>query len=123
VRYVLERSVRKAGEQVRVTAQLIDARTDRHLWSKTFDRRLDDIFTIQDELAKQHTFPLKAGLWSNQHAEMRSDPRFIEVMARFGFVYLWQSLGPPPDCRADGVSFTCGHGREPLEFNLPESAR
>ena len=48
---MLEGSVRKAGEQVRVTAQLIDAETDRHLWSETFDRALRDVFTIQDEIA------------------------------------------------------------------------
>jgi TolB-like protein/Flp pilus assembly protein TadD len=51
VRYVLEGSVRKVGDRVRVTAQLIDAATDRHLWSETFDRTLDDIFAIQDEIA------------------------------------------------------------------------
>ncbi len=51
VRYVLEGSVRRAGDQVRVTAQLIDAGTDRHLWSETFDRKLDDVFAIQDEIA------------------------------------------------------------------------
>ncbi|MEJ2514365.1 MAG: hypothetical protein P8080_07335 [Gammaproteobacteria bacterium] len=51
VRYVLEGSVRKAGERVRVTAQLIDAATDRHVWSETYDRRLDDIFAIQDDIA------------------------------------------------------------------------
>jgi adenylate cyclase len=51
VRYVLEGSVRKAGQQVRITAQLIDANNDRHLWSETYDRTLDDIFAIQDEIA------------------------------------------------------------------------
>ena len=51
VRYVLEGSVRKAGDRVRITAQLIDAGNDRHLWSETFDRALDDIFAIQDEIA------------------------------------------------------------------------
>ncbi|MEM9303183.1 MAG: hypothetical protein AAGE01_13785 [Pseudomonadota bacterium] len=51
VRYVLEGSVRKAGNQVRITAQLIDAGSDRHLWSDTFDRNLDDIFAVQDEIA------------------------------------------------------------------------
>lgn len=52
VDHVLEGSVRKSGERVRVTAQLIDAKTDRHLWSETFDRDLRDIFSIQDEIAK-----------------------------------------------------------------------
>lgn len=51
VRYVLEGSVRKAGQQVRITAQLIDAQSDRHLWSDTFDRQLHDIFAVQDEIA------------------------------------------------------------------------
>lgn len=53
VRHVVEGSVRKAGATVRITAQLIDTQTDRHLWSETFDRPLttDNIFTIQDEIA------------------------------------------------------------------------
>ena len=51
VTHVLEGSVRKAGNRVRITAQLIDAANDRHLWSSTFDRELDDIFAIQDEIA------------------------------------------------------------------------
>ena len=54
VRHVLEGSVRKAGTTVRITAQLIDTKTDRHLWSETFDRPLtaDNVFTIQDDIAK-----------------------------------------------------------------------
>lgn len=51
VSHILEGSVRRAGKQVRITAQLIDARSDRHLWSETFDRDLDDILAIQDEIA------------------------------------------------------------------------
>jgi TolB-like protein len=51
VNHVLEGSVRKAGNQVRITAQLIDAVDDRHLWSETYDRELTDIFTIQEEIA------------------------------------------------------------------------
>ena len=53
VAHVLEGSVRKAGQQVRITVQLIDARTDTHLWSATYDRTLDDIFAIQDDIAVQ----------------------------------------------------------------------
>jgi len=53
VRHVLEGSVRKSGDTVRITAQLIDAQTDQHLWSETFDRQLtaESIFAIQDEIA------------------------------------------------------------------------
>lgn len=53
VRHVLEGSVRKSGNTIRITAQIIDAAADRHLWSKTYDRELstDTIFTIQDEIA------------------------------------------------------------------------
>ena len=51
VDHVLEGSVRKADNRVRITAQLIDADTDRHLWSDTYDRELDDIFAIQDDIA------------------------------------------------------------------------
>jgi len=50
VDYVLEGSVRKAGDRVRVTVQLIDAETDRHIWAERYDRNLEDIFAIQDEL-------------------------------------------------------------------------
>ena len=52
VRMVLEGSVRKQGDRVRITAQLIDAATDLHVWSQTYDRKLQDIFAIQDEIAK-----------------------------------------------------------------------
>jgi TolB-like protein len=51
VGHILEGSVRKAGNRVRVTAQLIDVSTDTHLWSETYDRELEDIFAIQDEIA------------------------------------------------------------------------
>jgi TolB-like protein len=51
VAYVLEGSVRKSGNQIRVTAQLIDARTDVHEWSETFDREFSEVFAIQDEIA------------------------------------------------------------------------
>jgi tetratricopeptide (TPR) repeat protein len=51
VNHVLEGSVRKSGNSVRITAQLIDAVNDRHLWSETYDRELTDIFAIQEEIA------------------------------------------------------------------------
>jgi TolB-like protein len=51
VGHILEGSVRKDGDRIRITAQLIEAETDRHLWSENFDRELVDIFAIQDEIA------------------------------------------------------------------------
>ena len=53
VRHVLEGSVRRVGSRVRITAQLIDAIEDSHLWSESFDRELDDIFAVQDEIASR----------------------------------------------------------------------
>jgi adenylate cyclase len=52
-RYVVEGSVRKAGNMVRITAQLIDATTESHLWAKTYEREFKDIFNLQDEIAQQ----------------------------------------------------------------------
>jgi adenylate cyclase len=52
VRHVLEGSVRRAGSQVRITAQLIDATQDGHLWAERYDRELEDIFAVQDEVVR-----------------------------------------------------------------------
>ncbi len=62
VAHVLEGSVRKAGNSVRITAQLIKAGTDTHLWSQTYDRKLDDIFKVQDEIAAAVVEQLKITL-------------------------------------------------------------
>jgi TolB-like protein len=62
VAHVLEGSVRKAGNRVRITAQLIDGRSDTHLWSDTYDRELDDIFAVQDEIAAAISVALKMKL-------------------------------------------------------------
>ena len=50
VRYVLEGSVRRAGDRVRISAQLVDAETGAHLWAERYDRRLEDIFALQDDI-------------------------------------------------------------------------
>jgi len=53
VRYVLEGSVRKADTQIRITVQLVDGSTGHHLWSERYDRELQDIFALQDEIRQQ----------------------------------------------------------------------
>jgi adenylate cyclase len=67
VRYVLEGSVRKAGNRVRVTAQLIDSTNGGHIWASRFDRELTDIFAIQDELTKEIVSALKCTLTISEH--------------------------------------------------------
>jgi TolB-like protein len=62
VAHILEGSVRKAGGRVRITAQLIEAQSDTHLWSETYDRELDDIFAVQDEIAASIGAALKMEL-------------------------------------------------------------
>ena len=59
---VLEGSVRQAADQVRITAQLIDAESGFHLWSETYDRKLADVFQVQDEIAKAIVDKLKIQL-------------------------------------------------------------
>jgi TolB-like protein len=71
---VLEGSVRKAGSRVRITAQLIDARNDRRLWSQSFDRELEDIFAIQDEISRAIVEALRLRLASGGRLEIGEPP-------------------------------------------------
>jgi TolB-like protein len=52
VRHILEGSVRAQGDELRVTAQLIDVSTDTHLWTETYDRKIENVFALQDEIAR-----------------------------------------------------------------------
>ena len=62
VRYLVEGSVRRAGNQVRVTVQLIDAHADEHIWAESYDRRLDNIFAIQSAIAQEIAGQLRTAL-------------------------------------------------------------
>jgi len=70
VRYVLEGSVRKSGRRVRITAQLIDAIDGHHLWAERYDRGLQDIFEIQDEIARKIAIEMQIELTSGDHARI-----------------------------------------------------
>ncbi len=72
VRYVLEGSVRKAGNRVRVTAQLIDATTGHHLWAERYDRDLEDIFAVQDEITHKVVIALDVRLSSGERVRVLS---------------------------------------------------
>ena len=70
VRYVLEGSVRKAAERVRITAQLIDATTGTHLWAERYDRVLEDVFTVQDEITRNIVTALEVQLTSGEQGRL-----------------------------------------------------
>ena len=74
VNYVLEGSVQKQGNKIRINVQLIDARNDRYLWSQTFDRDITDIFAVQSEIAFQIADNLKATLTSVESEQIRKVP-------------------------------------------------
>jgi TolB-like protein/Flp pilus assembly protein TadD len=75
VAHILEGSVRKSGNRLRITAQLIDARTDTHLWSETYDRSLDDIFAVQDEIAAAVAGQLKITLLGEAPKTKAANPK------------------------------------------------
>ena len=74
VRYVLEGSVRRAADRLRVTAQLIDALSDRPLWAERYDRRLDDVFAVQDALKQQIVAALTVELSPGEQAQLVNRP-------------------------------------------------
>ena len=125
VAHILEGSVRKAGNLVRITVQLIEARSDTHLWSETYDRTLDDIFTIQDEIAAEVVTQLKVRLLGALPTVEETDPKAYalylqarhlvnqltpESMARAVMLYQ-QALAISPDYAAawTGLSIMYTH--------------
>src|SRR3989442_8053019 len=71
---LLDGSVRRAGDRVRIVAQLVDAATDRHLWAETYDRQLTDIFEIQTDVALHIADALKAELSVDEQTRIRKEP-------------------------------------------------
>ena len=72
VKYLLEGSVRKAGEQVRINAQLIDAITDQHLWAERYDGKMDNIFGLQDKITKKIVAALEVKLAKSEQKHIAS---------------------------------------------------
>lgn len=70
-RYVLEGSIRKAGNRIRITAQLIDAETGKHVWAERYDRAIEDIFAVQDEITLILATEMQVKLTEGEQARMR----------------------------------------------------
>ena len=111
VTYVLEGSVRKAGDQVRITAQLIDARSDTQLWSNTYDRKLDNIFQIQDEIGQAVVSGLKVTL-------LGASPAFKETSPEVYTLYLQgKYLITPPQGTTDDIERAVSAFKEALTID------
>ena len=74
VRYVLEGSVRKAGNRMRVTAQLVEAETGNHVWAERYDRDLADIFAVQDEITERVVAAIEPELYAAEQVRSQSKP-------------------------------------------------
>jgi adenylate cyclase len=74
VRYILEGSVRKAGNRVRITSQLLEAESGSHVWAERYDRVLDDIFELQDEITASVVGCLEPHLYAAEHARLQRKP-------------------------------------------------
>jgi adenylate cyclase len=92
VRYVVEGSVRKSGNRVRVTAQVIDATTGHHIWAERYDRDLEDIFAIQDDITEAIVASLHPELWEFERERVgRQEPQNLDAWdcAQRGYWHLW----------------------------------
>jgi adenylate cyclase len=84
VRYVLEGSLRKSGNRIRVTAQLVEAETGNHLWAERYDRDLADIFALQDEITEAVTIAIAPAIAdAEQHRAMRKPPGNLDAWAAY----------------------------------------
>jgi TolB-like protein len=84
VRYVVEGSVRKAGNRVRITAQLIDAASGNHLWADRFDGALDDVFDLQDQITEQIVVAVEPEIGAHERAcptQAAGKPRCLGAFA------------------------------------------
>jgi TolB-like protein/Flp pilus assembly protein TadD len=99
VAYILEGSVRRESNRVRINAQLIDARTDQHVWNDTYDREIIDLFELQSELARRITFALRANLSPREKASLQihptADMAAYELFLRARDLFRWSGSGDP----------------------------
>jgi TolB-like protein/DNA-binding winged helix-turn-helix (wHTH) protein len=91
VTHVLEGTVRREGTRVRMTLQLIDARDDRHLWSRTFDRKLTDVMTLQSQVAAEIAGQLQRSFMPNVRLPPSRNPAAYDLWLQG--VLAWQNVG------------------------------
>jgi TolB-like protein/Flp pilus assembly protein TadD len=102
VRYVLEGSVQRSGKQVRVNAQLIDAETDAHLWAERFEREIDDLFALQNEITARIGNTLGLELIAAEAARPSERPDALDYILRGRAAFLKPNS---PDVFVKGINF------------------
>jgi TolB-like protein/Flp pilus assembly protein TadD len=99
VAHILEGTVRRVGNRVRLNAQLINAQTDAHIWADTFDRELTNLFALQSELAERITAALRVNLSARERASIQihptSDLAAYELFLRARDLFRWSGVGDP----------------------------
>ena len=107
VAHILEGTARRVGNRVRVNAQLIDACTDAHIWSETFDREITDLFALQSELAERITQSLRANLSPREKTSMQAHPTrdiaAYELYLRARGLFHWAGSGYSHDKGAEAL--------------------
>src|SRR5262249_28316928 len=93
VRYVLEGSVRRSANQVRVNTQLIEAETDAHLWAERFDRDIGELFALQDQITSRIAIALNIELVGAEAAHPADHPDALDYVLRGRAVLLKPSSG------------------------------
>jgi TolB-like protein len=106
VRYVLEGSIRRGGERVRIGAQLVDAETGAHLWAERYDRMLDDVFAVQDDVARTVTSILAAHIgkteagrtllkppakWEAHDYYLRASETYLSFLSTYAVAELYET--------------------------------
>jgi adenylate cyclase len=105
VRYVLEGSLRKSANRVRVTAQLVEAETSKHVWAERFDRDLADIFAVQDEITEAVTIAVAPAIADAElHRAMRRPPGSLDAWVAYQRG-LWHLEKATPDENARAEKF------------------
>jgi TolB-like protein/class 3 adenylate cyclase len=92
VRYVLEGSVQRSGERVRITAQLIDALTGHHLWAENYDRNFGDIFALQDDITDHVTMALQVLIVASQKRIMTKRGSYMRKPQNWTRIMLWDGV-------------------------------
>ena len=116
VQYVVEGSVRKAGNRVRVTVQLIDAESDRHVWAERYDRDLEDIFAIQDEVTSAivATLPGRMEAAARSRAERKPPANMAAYECVLEAKVLHHRSNRDDNARAHGADPTRDRTRPPV---------